>query len=172
MEEVLGRSHWGTLWSSALVGTIRSGVRLGSTEDSCTKASSVWVPDVAPPTLKSMPPLNSALGVGFIPVGLRLTIPRSLILSLSFAEVTYDLTLSQGPRASRRPKNMVCCLTHDTINLARLHGMSKVLTGKLGLMARAAVSSPEVEEVLTKVALRSATTPTPKKPTERINATS
>ncbi|RRT47718.1 hypothetical protein B296_00053541 [Ensete ventricosum] len=37
---------------------------------------------------------------------------------------------------------------------------------KLGLMARAAVSLPEVEEVPTEVALRSATTPTPKRPTE------
>ncbi|RWW34381.1 hypothetical protein GW17_00000845 [Ensete ventricosum] len=31
--------------------TIRSGVHLGSTEDSCTEALSGWVPDVAPSML-------------------------------------------------------------------------------------------------------------------------
>ncbi|RWW03330.1 hypothetical protein GW17_00033519 [Ensete ventricosum] len=159
-EEVLGRNHWGTLWSSALVGTIRSGVRLGSTEESCTKASSVWVPDVAPPTLKSMPRSRSAEKYG-------------MLLDTWFVpSIRSEGTSPENPEASTFKIPLIIPSPVNTINLARLHGMSKVLTGKLGLMARAAVSSPEVEEVLTKVALRSATTPTPKKPTERINATS
>ncbi|RWW46217.1 hypothetical protein BHE74_00047867 [Ensete ventricosum] len=149
MEEVLGRSHWGTLWSSALVGTIRSGVRLGSTEDSCTKASSVWV-SRAPSNNKGWK--THYLFISGLRWGFRL---EWLVHSIATSPRTY------------MRRNLP-----NTINLARLHGMPKVLTGKLGLMARAAVSSPEVEEVPTKVALRSATTPTPKKPTERINATS
>ncbi|RWW83287.1 hypothetical protein BHE74_00008215 [Ensete ventricosum] len=77
----------------------------------------VGAPDVAPPMIKSVLQLRWSKcseskesfcvrapsmpypGVAFILARWRSNVPWSFILSVSFAEVTYGLTWSQGPRA-------------------------------------------------------------------------
>ncbi|RWW49838.1 hypothetical protein BHE74_00043942, partial [Ensete ventricosum] len=79
-----------------------------------TKASSGWGARCGPSDAQVSAPTeveseycmyclapNSASRVAFIPASRRLTIPRPLILSASFAEVAHDLVGSQGPRALR-----------------------------------------------------------------------
>ncbi|RZR97191.1 hypothetical protein BHM03_00026317, partial [Ensete ventricosum] len=68
-----------------------------------------------------------------------------------------------APLLKQRPYNPGLL---DMMDLARLHGMLKVLTGQPGSTTRAIVSSLEVQEVPAEAALRSATAPTLKRPSE------
>ncbi|RWW62275.1 hypothetical protein BHE74_00030607 [Ensete ventricosum] len=53
------------------------------------------------------------------------------------------------------------------MDLASLHSMPKVYTGKSTSVARATSSLPEVEEVHMEIAPRTSPTPTTKRPTEK-----
>ncbi|RZR79186.1 hypothetical protein BHM03_00004818 [Ensete ventricosum] len=96
--------------SSGEVDGVRSRVQLGSVTSArgfvlgwpkilAQRPHRGRVPDVAPPTLKSMSRPRSLYEywVAFILVGRRSTVPRLLMSLASFAEVTYDLAWSQGP---------------------------------------------------------------------------
>ncbi|RZR97335.1 hypothetical protein BHM03_00026491 [Ensete ventricosum] len=119
--ELTAKSEWERC--SDEVGGARSGAWLVSTPSIrgfasgrliYTKASSGWGARCGPSDAQVSAPTeveseycmyclapNSASRVAFIPASRRLTIPRPLILSASFAEVAHDLVGSQGPRALR-----------------------------------------------------------------------
>ncbi|RWW05862.1 hypothetical protein GW17_00030839 [Ensete ventricosum] len=89
---------------------------------------------------------------------------RLEVTSLENPEASTSETSSRipSPIGAKALRDLEVTKNVDMMNLVRLCAMPKVPTGKLGLAARATMSSPEVQEVPTEAAL-SVDAPTPKR---------